>query len=81
VSEHSPLPWKSTERYQGSDERFIASADGRSVDDDIDQVDAEFIVRAVNSHGALVAALQGLILEQSLATITQARKALKEAGL
>jgi hypothetical protein len=42
--------------------------------------DAELIVRAVNSHGALVAALQGLILETSLATITQARKALKEAG-
>jgi hypothetical protein len=42
--------------------------------------DAEFVVQAVNSHGALVAALQGLILEQSLTTITQARKALKEAG-
>lgn len=71
---HSPLPWSVGGRTTANVglERQIVSADGRVVSRaqrytdepghlDRNDADAEFIVRAVNNHKELLAALKGIV--------------------
>lgn len=66
MPEHSPLPWRVDEQASGhvrSGERLVAGCMGYSTNANLSHVDenlanAEFIVRAVNSHAALLAALK-----------------------
>jgi hypothetical protein len=53
---HAPLPWKTSEDVMG-----IVAPCGEVDEKDIWSSDAKFIVRAVNSHDALVEALENLL--------------------
>ena len=55
ASEHSPLPWRTVPSWND-----IYAADGRSIADVDGSANAEFIVRCVNSHDDLLAALKWL---------------------
>ena len=59
MSEHSPLPWESHELASG--EGVILHVHSRRIiAKSIEHRDAEFIVRAVNAHGELLAASKAL---------------------
>lgn len=99
TTQHTPTPWNDTHTQrtdgQPSKGREIL-ADGRLVAvlyGDHAESDAEFIVRAVNSHDALVTALEALqdltadcssdygstVKLPSRSTVERARKALAQA--
>ena len=67
MSKHTPTPWHLEEIVEGVEElkgmRSICGPDGDapSVSDYVELADAELIVRAVNSHNALVAALERFV--------------------
>ncbi|MGE0799902.1 MAG: hypothetical protein AB7G13_11595 [Lautropia sp.] len=73
-AKHKPLPWDATEllvrpgeyviRYQTTRGRIRVDRDGK-----FDRETAEMVVRAVNSHGALVAALKDVLRIASAASI------------
>ena len=54
----SPRPWY-LEPFCGSNQHYVNDADGLRVADTPIHEDAELIVRVVNAHDALVAALAG----------------------
>ena len=54
---HTPIPW-TQDRPQG---KIIVDCQSLEVATAYDVIDAAFIVRACNSHAALVQALKGLV--------------------
>jgi hypothetical protein len=60
MSEHTPLPWHFSRKY-----RYVSDINHRVIAEIAPlhafQANAEFIVRAVNNHDALVEALQALV--------------------
>jgi len=67
MAEHTALPWESTSAIENEDGSFTASVlDAHNVtiltvtnrDQELAEADARFIVRACNSHGALLAMLE-----------------------
>lgn len=70
MSQRTPGPWRAIKRGVGEDWVIIPQAHAQHAESWIlaelryqanDQVNAEFIVRAVNSHDSLLAALKGII--------------------
>lgn len=61
MSKHTPIPWRI---FCGAEGDFIGDKDKEciiTIDDDTISDDAKFIVRAVNCHDELVAALETMI--------------------
>ena len=91
-AEHSPLPWRFLAGGDNAPRRWIDSADNFTVgrvfraDSAVGEANGAFIVRAVNSHEALVKALEGLVewvwednRGDELAPLDEARAALQKA--
>jgi len=58
----SPRPWY-LEPFCGSNQHYVNDADGLRVADTPIHEDAELIVRVVNAHDALVAALEAAVTQ------------------
>lgn len=58
---HTPTPWHINGEAIESDHKWVASAGSNGInDEDEDMVNAAFIVRAVNSHEALLQAAKAI---------------------
>ena len=60
-TKHTPLPWKTTKPGHGQKTKYLCVQIGPNENYstlELEPEDAKFIVRAVNSHDALVAALE-----------------------
>ena len=63
----SPRPWY-LEPFCGSNQHYVNDADGLRVADTPIHEDAELIVRVVNAHDALVAALEAVQADSTIET-------------
>ena len=58
---HTPTPWTVNGSFIQSDKKTVANVGDWNTRLDVDEANAAFIVRACNSHAALVAALERLL--------------------
>ena len=64
MDKHTPTPWQTTGDgliWRGKPDENIAQVLARPYDGELNSANAAFIVRAVNSHQALVAALERML--------------------
>ena len=81
MTEHTPAPWKAEREFEDDTPTFIHK-DGRAIADCAmgygveDDANAAFIVKAVNSHEALVTALEKIEYAANKASLTDSERLL-----
>ena len=77
--EHTKTPWNIENESFNEPEYKAIVGDGEVVARDIHQIDAAFIVKAVNNHYQLLDALKDIVQTASQDTLEAGKKAIKQA--
>jgi len=80
-AQHTPVPWTWENWFdpRGNNFPYLQAADGRTVQDQPDTVDGQFILRACNAHDDLLAALAEL-RDRTLTLSMNEKSSLAEIG-